>query len=286
MRLPQPDKSGPRPGILILFVVLSIVLITVWFREDGSGPLHRVRLGVHMAMTPVSAVGETVTRPVHGLFAWAGDLGVSRSQLEQLREQNATLRTRVAELEEAQLENERLRELLKIVQAGDLEAVGAHVIGRPTNSWEGVITIDRGTRDGVTAGMPVVGSEGLLGQTIDVGPVSSRVRLISDQRSGVAAFVQRNRAEGVLKGSIDGRLTLDFISVETTLQAGDVVITSGMGGVYPKGVVIGEIIDARSDAGRLHQQVRVRPAAELVGIEEVLVLIGASAAPSTEGVGE
>lgn len=286
MRISQPDKSGPRPALLALFVVVSIILITMWFRESDTGPLHRLRIGVQTVAAPVSAAGEAVTRPVRGLFAWAGDLGVSRSQLEQLREQNSALRVRVAELEEARLENTRLRELLKLAQAADIEAVGAHVIGRPTNLWEGVITIDRGTRDGIEPGMPVLGADGLLGQTIDVGPVSSRVRLISDQRSSVSAFVQSNRAEGIVRGSIDGRLTLDFVSVETTLQAGDVVITSGMGGVYPKGIIVGEISDVRAEPGRLYQYVRVRPAAELEGIEEVLVLVGSPTTDLQGGSGE
>lgn len=286
MKLPQPDKSGPRPGILILFVVLSVLVITVWFRESPTGLLHRVRLGVQTVAAPVSAAGEFVTRPVRGLFAWAGDLGVSRSQLEQLRDQNEQLRSRVAELEEARLENERLNALLKITQTNKLDVLGAHVIGRPTNSWEGVITIDRGSRDGVKAGMPVIGSEGLLGQTVDVGPVTSKVRLISDQRSGVAAFVQRNRAPGIVRGSIEGGISLDFVSTETTVRAGDVVITSGMGGVYPKGLVIGEVIEVDRRRNRLYQEIAVRPAAELVRIEEVAVLIGAPAAAAPEGDGE
>lgn len=286
MRLPEPDKSGPRPAILVLFVVLSIVIVTLWFREGELGPLHRARLGVQTIAAPVSTAGEVVTRPMRGLLAWAGDLGVSRSQLEQLRTQNETLRARVAELEEARLENERLRELLKIPQAGDLEVVGAHVIGRPTNSWEGVITIDRGSRDGITAGMPVMGAQGLLGQTVDVGPVSAKVRLISDQRSGVAAFVQRSRAEGIVRGSIEGGVTLDFVSTETTVRAGDVVITSGMGGVFPKGLVIGEVTAVDRERNRLYQEIAVRPAAELTGIEEVVVLVGAPSTTTPEGGGE
>lgn len=286
MRLPQPDKSGPRPGILILFIVLSVVVITLWFRESPTGPLHRTRLGVQAVATPVSTAGEVVTRPVRNLFAWAGDLGVSRSQLEQLRDQNETLRARVAELEEARLENERLRDLVKLTQAGDLEVVGAHVIGRPTNSWEGVITIDRGTRDGIEAGMPVMAAQGLLGQTVDVGPVSSKVRLISDQRSGVAAFVQRNRAQGIVRGSIEGNVTLDFVSAETTIRAGDVVITSGMGGVFPKGLIIGEVTSVDRQRNRLYQDIDVRPAASLAGIEEVVILTGAPSTSAPEGGGE
>lgn len=283
MRIAKPDRSGSRPGILLVFVVLSVVLITLWFREGSSGPLHSVRIGVQTVAAPISTVGEFVTRPVRGLLAWAGDLGVSRSQLEELRQQNEVLRARVAELEEARLENERLNALLDIATTSDLKGLGAHVIGRPTNSWEGVITIDRGSRAGIESGMPVITAQGLLGQTTDVGPASSKVRLISDQRSGVAALVQRSRAEGIVRGSIDGKVTMDFVSIETTLQAGDVIITSGMGGVYPKGLVIGEVAKVSADRNQLYQEIDVLPAVSLRSIEEVIVLVGASGDAAPEG---
>jgi rod shape-determining protein MreC len=283
MRINQPDSPGPRPGVLIVLVALSIVLMTVWFRESERGPLHRARAGVQVVAAPVSAAGEFVTRPVRGLFAWAGDLGVSRSRLEQLREQNVRLRTRVAELEEARLENERLRALVKLTQARELESLAARVIGRPTNSWEGVIVIDRGTEDGVANGMAVIGPQGLLGQTVEVGPSSAKVRLITDQRSGVAALVQRSRATGVVKGSINGGLDFDFVSKETTVRAGDVVITSGLGGVFPKGLVVGEVTAVERDPSGLYQRVSVEPAGDLTGLEEVLVLIGETAAAEPQG---
>lgn len=275
MKLPdQSDRQGPRPGWLVLFVVLSLIVITMWYREGDTGPLHRLRIGVQTVAAPFSAAGEWATGPVRGLITWAGDLGVSRSQLEALRKQNSTLRTRVAELEEARLENARFRELLEIKQALEIEALGARVIGRPTNSWEGVITIDRGTEDGVKTGMPVVGPDGLLGQTDQVGPTSARVRLITDQSSGVAALVQRSRAEGIVRGSIQGQLTLEFVSRETTLRVGDVVITSGLGGVYPKGIIVGEISEMSSRSNDLYRSATVAPAGDVTRLEEVLVLVG------------
>jgi len=285
MRLPQPEKSSAQPGLLILFVVLALVITTVWFREGDSGPVHRLRGGVQIVAAPVGAVGEFVTRPVRGLFAWASDLGVSRSQLETLRTQNDELRKRVSELEEARLENQRLKGLVAFVQSSETEAVGARVIGRPTNSWEGVITIDRGTDDQVRAGMPVVGPAGLLGQTVDVTAHSARVRLITDPDSGVAAMLQSERAEGIVSGSIDGNLTLDFVSTETTIRPGDVVITSGIGGVYPKGLIVGEVTRVRKTPADLYQNVELVPSGRLDGLEEVLVLVGA--VPKTDvGDGE
>jgi rod shape-determining protein MreC len=275
MRLPQPEKSSAQPGLLVLYAALAIVMMTVWFREGDLGPMHRLRTSVHAASAPVSATGEFVTRPIRGLVAWASDLGVSRSQLETLRVQNDELRRRVSDLEEARLENERLKGLVSFVGITKTEALGARVIGRPTNSWEGVITIDRGTADRVKAGMPVVGPAGLLGQTVDVAVHSARVRLVSDANSGVSAMLQSNRTEGIVKGSLDGRLTLDFVRTGAAVRPGDVVLTSGIGGVYPKGLVVGEVTKVRRSPADLYQDIELALPSQVAGLEEVLVLVGA-----------
>ncbi len=122
--------------------------------------------------------------------------------------------------------------------------------------------------------MPVVGPLGLLGQTVAAASDSAKVRLITDQRSGVAAMVQRTRAPGIVRGSIEGDLTLDFVGNNQKVRVGDVVITSGIGGVYPKGIVVGEVVSAEKDAAGLYQKIEVTPASDLTGLEEVLVLTG------------
>ncbi len=282
MKLPQPEKSSASVGLLVVLVVLALSITTVWFREGDSGPIHRAKLGMLAVSAPVQAAGEVVTRPIRGFVAWSSDLGVSRSQLEALRTQNVELRQRVSTLEEARLENLRLKKLAGFTQASNTKTVGARVTGRPTNQWEGVITIDRGTADGIKAGMPVVGAQGLLGQTVGVTKHAAKVRLITDPQSGVAAMVQSTRAEGVVRGSIDGKLTLDFVSAETTVRAGDVVISSGMGGVYPKGLIVGEVTRVRSAPSALYQDIEVTPSGELSGLEEVLVLVSI---PATANVG-
>jgi rod shape-determining protein MreC len=274
MRLPHPEKSSVQPGVLIALIVLALVITTAYFREGVSGPVHRLRSVVHAVAAPASSLGELVTRPVRGLFAWASDLGVSRSQLEMLRSQNDELRKRVSDLEEARLENLRLKGIVSFAQASKTKTLGARVIGLPTNSWEGVITIDRGTADGVAAEMPVVGAGGLLGETDDVTANSARVRLITDPNSGVAALIQSSRAQGIVKGSLEGQLTLDFVSTDTTVRAGDVVITSGIGGVFPKGLLVGEVTKVVKTASSLYQSIDLAPSARLNGVEEVLVLVG------------
>lgn len=285
MQTSNPENTRARPALLVALVVVALVLTTVYFREGETGPLHQGRRVVMAASVPFEKVGEFVTRPLRAVGSWMSGLGVSRADLTLLRRQNEELRLRNAELEEARQENERLRSLVKFVEARGLESLGARVIGRPANSWEGIITIDRGTAEGVGQDMPVIGEAGLLGQVVEAAQHSSRVRLITDQRSGVAALVQRTRVEGIVRGSIDRSLTMDFVSRDASLRAGDVVITSGMGGVYPKGIVIGEIATVRKQPNTLAPLVGVQPTARLSDLEEVLVLVGV--APSTNaGSGE
>jgi rod shape-determining protein MreC len=286
VRISQREKTGGDGWILALLLVVAFILITIYFREGTGGPLHTTRRGVQAALAPIGRVGFVATAPVRSFGTWVSDLAVSRSDLEALRQQNEEMRQRLAALEEARQENERLRELVGFVEARELEAVGARVIGKPATLWEGVITIDRGSVEGVQVGMPVLAAQGLIGQIVEVSLHSSRVRLITDQRSGVAAMLQSTRAEGIANGSIEREITLDFVSRESTVTVGEVVLTSGMGGVYPKGLLIGEVSDVQLNDADLFPRISVRPSADLVGLEEVVVLVGAPLEDETIGGGE
>jgi rod shape-determining protein MreC len=282
MQIPNSESSGARPILLVALVALALIVTTVYFREGEDGPFHDTRRVVMAAASPFERVGEFVTRPLRAVGGWVGDLGTSRKDLGLLRKQNAELRARNAELEEARQENTRIRALVKLVETQKLTRVAARVISRPTSAWEGIIVIDKGTRDGAARGMPVIGNGGLIGQIVEASGSSARVRLISDQRSGVAALVQRTRAEGIVKGSINRDITLDFVANPHAVRAGDAVITSGMGGVYPKGILIGEVTIVKQEAG-LSPLVSVRPVVKLAQIEEVLVLTGRAPQPVTGG---
>lgn len=286
MRISEREKTGGDGWILLLLVVIALILITIYYRGGGEGFLHTARRGVQTAVAPVGQLGYTITSPLRAVGSWVSDLAVSREDLEALRAQNEEMRQRIATLEEARQENERLRELVGFIEARELDAVGARVIGRPPTLWEGVITIDRGTDEGVAVGMPVLAAQGLIGQIVEAGSRTSRVRLITDQRSGVAALLQATRAEGVLNGSIEGDLTLDYVSRETTVSVGDVVLTSGMGGVYPKGLLIGEVSDVQLSDADLFPHITVRPTAALEGLEEVVVLVGVPPEDADPGSGE
>lgn len=274
MKVTLQDPKRGNPTLLVALIIASLVLVTVYFRESDGGIVHKMRSGMLAATAPLQRVGDAIASPFEAVGDWVSDLGISRDEMDELKAQNDELRARLAELEEARQENERLRELVEFAEERKLTKVGARVIGRPTSSWEGVITIDRGSTDGIEPGMPVLGAQGLVGQVFEVSDHAARVRLITDQHSGVAAMVQSTRVTGVAQGTIEGQLTLDFVSAETTPVVGDVIITSGLGGVYPKGLVIGDVTVVDERRGELFPRITVVSRVPIDRIEEVLVLVG------------
>lgn len=275
MRLGQVETSKKgAPRLLIALVALSLVVTTVFFREGERGFFHGARRVALAVTAPASRLGIALTSPLRAVREGVSGIGATKREVEALRKQNADLRARLAESEEARQQNERLQTLVGFSRKHDLEGIGARIIGRSPDSWQRSILIDRGTADGIMKDMPVLANGGLVGQVVEVSARSARVRLVNDQRSGVAAIVQRTRTAGVVRGSIEGGLSLDFVSAKPAPKVGDVVITSGMGGVYPRGLVIGDITQVKTERGELFPRVDVVSRVALNEVEEVLVLTG------------
>jgi len=211
MRIGQSEPKRRKPILLIVLVVLSLVMLTMYFRESDTGLLHSARRVTLEITAPIARLGTIITSPVRAVGDYFEGIGASRERIQALEEQNQELRARLAELEEARQENERLRALVDFAEERKFAKLGAEVIRRPVSIWEGVIVIDRGSSDGVEAGMPVIAAQGLVGQVADVSSNSATVRLISDQQSGVSVIVQSTRTPGVVRGSLDGSLSLDFV---------------------------------------------------------------------------
>lgn len=275
MRIGQPEPKRGNATLLVALIALSLVMLTVYFREGDDGIIHDARRAVLALTAPVARAGTALTSPIRGAGAFFEGIGVSKDRLAALEEQNEELRARLAELEEARQENERLRGLVAFAEERKLSTLGARVVGRPVSSWEGVITIDRGSDDGVRPGMPVVAAQGLVGQVAGVSASAATVRLLTDQQSGVASMVQSSRALGVVRGSVTGALSLDFLDRAELPQVGDVVITSGLGGVYPNGIVVGDIVSVDDRRGELYPRIVVTSRVPVDRIEEVLILVGA-----------
>ncbi|MCL4078962.1 rod shape-determining protein MreC [Coriobacteriia bacterium Es71-Z0120] len=274
MRISDREQSRRNPVLLAALLVASLVVITAYYREGDAGLLHRARSATLAATAPLSRVGEATSRPFRAVGEWFSGLTVSRKELERLKEQNDVLRARLADLEEARQENDRLRQLVAFAEEQRLTQLGARVIGRPTSSWEGAIVVDRGSVDGIRPGMPVIAPQGLVGQIETVSKHASRVRLITDAQSGVAAMIQRTRAVGVVRGSIDRTLTMEYVDKAKMPKVGDVVITSGLGGVYPKGIVVGDVIQVDARRADLYPRIVLRSRVPIDELEEVLIVLG------------
>jgi len=200
--------------------------------------------------------------------------------LQGVKEENQVLKAQLAQLEneitsyrEALIENRRLRQLLDIKNSSNWKTIVAQVIGTDIAPWRAVITIDVGKRNGVTVDMPVLCQGGLLGRVIETSISYSKVMLLTDYHSRIGAIIQRNRARGILKGDGARGCILDYVKKGVDIQIGDTVITSGLDGIFPKGLLLGKVkLVGPGDKSDLFQFIGVKPMADIEETEEVLVL--------------
>ena len=247
-------------------------MFTISCRTGEGGPLGLVRGAFQTITTPVRYLGATVAAPFQGLGNIFTNLTADQATLSELQEENEQLRARNVELEEYAVSAERLQDLLDLRDSNNLQSTAARIISGSTDSWNSTVTIDKGSSSGIYAGMPVTSAGGVIGQVISSGPTSSVVRLLSDEQSSISAMVQSTRAQGMLQGSATGEVTLGFVRTSQEVNVGDVVVTGGLGGVFPKGLPIGQVTSVESNPGDLYLHVTVELFARTETSEEVLVI--------------
>ncbi len=256
--------------------VLGVVMIAVYAIEGPDGPLHRLQQGVHSIMAPVEGVGAGIGAATDAAEDAVADATVDEGTLSALRERNAELTQLLTQAEEYRLESERLRGLLDLKDIYKLEGVSARVIGRSTDAWNQTVTLDVGTDDGVSKGLTVMGAAGVIGQVTEASPASCVVRLLTDPASGVAAQVQSSRVEGIVRGSLTGALHLENVDADAVVNQGDVVLTSGLGGSFTKGLLIGTVVRVEGNANDGTRMIVVAPNEQAGSLEEVIVVFSAS----------
>ena len=266
----KTQSTGFRP--LIVLSIVSVLLLTFYIREGDTGPIHAVRAGVVTITSPVRSLGSVIASPFNGLGNIFANLTASQETLDELREQNKELTARVAELSEAQETATRLEGLLELKSTYNLQSTAARIVGSSTDAWSRTVTIDKGSLDGLAINMPVTDSSGVIGQIIEVAPTSAVVRLITDEASGVSAMVQSTRAQGMLQGQPDGTLRLEYVSVDADVKEGDIIVTSGIGGIYPKGLPLGTVASVEREPNALYYTVVVNVTSTTENNEEVLVI--------------
>ena len=263
---------APWSGIacFVLLAVLSLTLLT--WKVKNRVPVIMFENAVLSITRPLQQAATWTTQSLRGVWdSYVYLVNVQRDN-QRLREETKWLRQENHRYLEAYLQYQRLQRLLSFREQTPFDVIAAAVVGRNANSWTEIIYINRGSRDKVAQGFPVVTYDGLVGQVIHAAPGLSQVMLLTDFRSGVDALVQRTRASGVVAGRGRSIAELKFLPVGADLQAGDRLISSGMGGVFPKGLIIGEVKDIHRN-GRQTQHVEIQPSVDFSHLEEVLVLI-------------
>jgi rod shape-determining protein MreC len=272
-----------RTGVLFVAVLLlHVVLISAQVNSKSGVPvLEAVTFGIFSEAQP------TMTGVVSGVRrVWSGYIG-----LRHLKQENDALKrdlaaAQIAAQEQNALAN-RARGLEKLLELRDrtsLQTAAAEIIGTaPTQDFR-TVTIDKGTREGLRPDMAVIAPAGVVGRIVVPSARSAKVQLLVDRNAAAGAIVERSRAQGVVVGVGGDLLEMEYVSEGYDLAVGDVVVTSGIDGIYPKGFVIGRI-ESMERIGGAYKRVVVRPAVDFNGLEEVLVVMTPTPARDISGGG-
>lgn len=279
---------GPssRPWLPLVLVILGLLLLV----SNEAGLLAPVENALHYVLDPLQRIFAGGVEVGGGLFGALGEARDLRAQVEELQSQVDSLTVENVRLREYEAEVQQLRAMLNFVSEYPLVApLGADVVSRDVcetypcaevvgtdpDPYLRYVTINVGAQQGVGVGMPVVTSgAALVGRVSQVGPRTAKVQLITDADSATAALIQRTRVTGLVSGQPDGTLSMEYVpqSEDLEVSVGDIVLTSGLGGVLPKGLVIGQVAEVETAAYEMFQPVRVRPAVDFERLEIVLVI--------------
>lgn len=253
-------------------MILQFVLMSMSARHP-NGSQSMLANWLMAALTPVVRTGEKL---INGI----GNAASNLSELRNARDENARLKQEVESLTE---ERDRLRERAESLEPlarqldfpSDLpySRLAANVISRDAGNWFRTLIIDRGSLDGVKLSMPVVTATGIVGRVIELGPNYARVQVITDRYAGVGAMLQKSRAKGQVKGIETDRCELRNVSASEHVEVGEAVVTTGLDGIYPKGLMVGTVERVDSDPNAPWHKLVINPSAPIDRLEHVFVLL-------------
>lgn len=265
-------KEGRATIVLIPLLVMHLVLISLQIEDKGGTTLFR--RWVLISGAPFLSASSAVSRGAVGLWENYIWLVGARGENRSLRETVSSLTLQNRALADLKLENERLARLLEFREIQGVQTLGARVVGRVPDYLAHMIYIDRGSADGVKADTPVLSGYGAAGRAVLVSPHQAQVQLITNADASVGAMLLTSRSPGVLRGTGGPLLHLDYINNTEEVSVGEIVVCSGLDGVFPKGIPVGKVVSSRK--GRtVFREIEVEPFADLLRIEEVLLVVRA-----------
>lgn len=260
-----------RAVILTTALVLSFLLMTLQVRHE-SGVVTFTRQALLFVVSPFIKVTSATIQGVTATWRDYVDLRALREENKRLQLETTTLKRRLEQLQDQALETQRLERLLAMRQASRAEFLTARVVGKDATNWFKTILLDRGSTDGIRRNQPVLAPDGLVGRVVEITPSSARVQLLTDPVSAVGGLIQRTRVTGIVSGNLGAGARVRYLPLMADVAVGDEVLTSGMGGVFPKGILIGRITSVERKSGALFQEATLQSAVDLSRLEEVLIL--------------
>lgn len=261
-----------RYGILLAVLLVSLLLLTVQTRGGGTGRAGEL---VAIAVTPVQSLLVRIHRGALGFWANYIDWKAVRRENAVLRGENEQLRVMSLQAGETREENARLRRLLVLKSRLPLATLAGEVIGREAGGWVRSLTVNRGRGDGIAQQTPVIVPDGLVGRVVQVHRGAAVIQLLNDPASTVGAVVLRTRTAGLVEGDAGGAVRFKFMARDgSSVAPGDLVVTSGLGTLFPKGLPVGRVVKIEDKGSALFHFAVLAPAVDFSRVEEVLLLTG------------
>lgn len=254
-------------GALIIF---SLYLMTAGVRHGDklAAPSDAMLEVLRPLLSSITRSEASVRSVFHDYL----NLVHVRTENERLQAQLARVRTDQARMAELETENRHLAELLELKEALALDAAAATVVGSDATGLSHTLILAQGTANGLKPGMAVLSNQGVVGRVITASTHAARVLLIDDHNSALDGFDQRSRARGIVAGMVDDGLSMKYVDRSADLKPGDTIVTSGLDGIFPRGLLVGTVKSIHREGPGLFLTVQVTPAADFRSLEQVLVV--------------
>ena len=254
----------------VLFLLVAFLILAIHSGRERETPM------VEKALLQVSS---PLQKNAHKVISWFQGVGEHYLLLTRVQQENQDLKRWVSALREENnrlketiLANERLKNIYSLQSRYSSTSIVAQVFARDASNWFNTILVDRGQRDGISKDMAVVTADGIVGRVIEVSSHTAKVLLITDPNSALDVIVQRSRSQGIIEGKVEEICILKYVQKSDDVQVGDKVITSGLGGIFPKGLMTGTVCKVDPKYPGIFQYIEVTPAVDLSRLEEVLIL--------------
>lgn len=263
----------------IVSFITIVLLVIMGVSANKFSRLNWLNNIISVPLTPVQSFFTSIGRTVENSLSYFKDVDAVKKENEKLKAEVSDLQTRNRELEALEIKNEELRKALNLKQQfGDYTIMGANITAIDPDNWFNVFRVDVGTREGVRNDSPVLTSgKGLVGRVTSTDLTSSKVLTIIDEESAVSGWISKaGGGHAIVRGDMSlkekGLCKMDYIPLEVDVEVGDAIETSGLGGIYPKGILIGQVVEVRKTNSEMDRYAIIQPAADFKRLEEVYIL--------------